>query len=156
VVFGEGQAFRVAERHEKVLYLVDNEPASRMAGSAVPGFNHYQIDAAPHWKCPWCGAREGDQDFLRLFWTCSEAGCGNPIHCAGNRRGKFLCACGQRARRTFSRADVFPVYEYDGVRGPSGRGHVRSCVNADGTISYWSLRGLSCGSLVRTNALVRR
>ena len=70
----------------------------------------------------------------RLIWACGNPGCGGPLHCCGSRTGLFLCACGQRARRSFMRADVFKVYEYDGLRGLSGRGVIsnETVVVADG------------------------
>jgi hypothetical protein len=142
----------VAERHGETLWIIGNEkPDGKTAPSGWPtGYQHYAIDAAPEWRCPWCGVREdAKHDFLRLIWACGDPACGEPLHCCGSRRDVFLCACGQRARRAFQRADVFKVYEYDGLRGPAGRGELCGCPRPDGGVEFALYRGASTGSLVR-------
>ena len=129
LVFAHGAAVRRGRRaHGHTLYMIGNEkPDGQLAGSGwQPGFEHYAIDAAPEWRCPWCGVREDPRhDFLRLVWACGS-GCGEPLHCCGSKRGLFRCACGQRCGRSFHRVDVFKVYEFNGLRGASARGVVHT------------------------------
>jgi hypothetical protein len=144
----------VAERHGKTLWLIGNERAGKeLAGSAwQPGSDYFEIDADPAWCCPWCGTREDRRhDFLRLFWTCTDPACGEPIHCCGSRRGLFECACGQRMSRSFVRVDVFRVYVFNGLRGASGRGRTRLHCPAGGgsDICFASYPGASTGSILR-------
>jgi hypothetical protein len=142
----------VAERHGDTLLIVGNEkPDGTAAGSGWPsGYQYFAIDAAPAWRCPWCGTREDERhDFLRLVWACGDPACGEPLHCCGSRRGVFRCACGQMARREFARADVFKVREFAGLRGPDGRGEMCSCPREDGGVAFATYRGASTGSLMR-------
>ena len=142
----------VAERHGNALILVGNEkPDGALASSAfAPGYQYYTIDAVPSWACPWCGVRDDARhDFLRLLWACTDPACGHPLHCCGNRRSVFRCACGQMARRKFQRAGVFKVYEYEGLRGPDGRGSMCGCPREDGGVAFALYTGASTGSLLR-------
>jgi hypothetical protein len=141
----------VAERHGDTLYLVGNEKADgEVAGSGWPGgYNYFAIDAAPEWRCPWCGVREDpSHEFLRLIWECGESACGAPLHCCGSSRGIFLCACGMRSRRGFCRGDVFKVYEYTGLRGASGRGLGGTQIR-DGTVVTSQYLSKSAGTLLK-------
>lgn len=142
----------VAEKHGKTLWLIDNEPVGGEIASSgwQPGYDYYEIDAHPAWRCPWCGVREDrHHDFLRLVWSCSDPACGQPLHCCGSRRGVFRCACGQHTRRKFHRVGVFQVYEYCGLRGPDGRGQVCSYPEPDGGVRFSLHGGASTGSLLR-------
>jgi hypothetical protein len=146
----------VAEIHGKNLFVIANEEATHRATTFEPGYQMYSVEVSPDWACLWCGTREGHQDFLGSIWECTEPACGHVLHCAGSKRNRFRCACGQIAPRVFGRSGLFHVYIYDGVRGPDGRGRVNMVQNYDGSYSYKSFRGASNGSLVSSNKWLRK
>jgi hypothetical protein len=141
----------VAERHGETLYIVGNErvnPGEKASSGWPVAIEQCAIEAAPEWRCPWCGVREDPaHDFLRLVWACQNPGCGEPLHCCGSRGGLFRCACGGLSRRTFYRSNVFAVSEYQGLRGPSGRGLPRARELADRVVVNRH-EAASTGSLV--------
>lgn len=146
----------VAEVHGKNLFVLVNEEAKHRASTFEPGYQMYSVEVSPDWACPWCKTREGHQDFLGSIWECTEPACGHVLHCAGSKRNRFRCACGQIAPRVFGRSGLFHVYIYDGVRGPDGRGRVNMVSNYDGSYSYKFFRGASNGSLVSSNKWLRK
>lgn len=53
--------------------------------------------------CPHCGTTctQG----VGALWVCENDGCEGPLHCAGNREGRYRCACGIVEPRQFASAD---------------------------------------------------
>jgi hypothetical protein len=110
------QAFVVvAERQGDTLRMLRNElPAGRSAGSGgglppMPALGTFKIVDGGWPGCPHCGAKNNAADRLWLFWACYGESCGAPIHCAGERNGISICACGKAAARFFTVAERFVV-----------------------------------------------
>jgi hypothetical protein len=133
----------VAQRHHNALWLVGNERVTYRANGYGRPSELFVIAALPSWRCYWCGAREGQIEFLDLFWVCNGHHCGTPYHCAGSQNGAVRCACGQYGLRKFVRIDQYWVRPYDGLRGPDGRGY---CTGPDA----------STGSLIQPRLFGRR
>jgi hypothetical protein len=51
--------------------------------------------------CPHCGAKSNGAHGLGMFWVCDLPGCHSAIHCPGDFRGMFRCACGKAEARSF-------------------------------------------------------
>ena len=102
-----GRAFvAVAERQGDVLVIIRNAMPSTGTGSgggaAPPRLLGSFGFADGGWPgCPHCGAKDNPAHHLGMFWVCILPGCHSAIHCAGDHRGKFRCACGKVEARTF-------------------------------------------------------
>lgn len=116
-----GRSFVVlAERHANTLLMKSNEPPAATGeaghGPSPTALGSFSLDCHRDWPgCPHCGAREGFGG-LRLAWVCARRGCGSPIHCCGNRDGRYRCACGIVEERSFVTVPAVPVH---GASSPS-------------------------------------
>jgi hypothetical protein len=94
----------IAERRGDELRFVGHEMSAPGQGSArVPGrlSGRYRIEAQG-WACPVCGNADA-------VWLCDCERMNGAMHCHGNSRGWYHCACGQAEQREFVKVDAVTV-----------------------------------------------
>jgi len=93
-----------AERRGDELRFVGHEmPEAGQGGAAQPGrlSGQYRIEAQG-WACPVCGNADA-------VWLCNCERMNGAVHCHGNSRGWYHCACGQVEQREFVKAGAVAV-----------------------------------------------
>jgi len=110
-----GKPFEVvAEVQDNTLRLLRNvlpgdSSAEGAAGSRSGALGSFGIADGGWEGCPHCGAKYNRRKAVNLLWACQKKGCGNPLHCAGDRGGLFRCACGIASDHEFESVPAFDV-----------------------------------------------